>query len=372
MRARGAVLTFLPLVLAASAAATNAPTNPGYPRGVCDPRCALDPPPCPGRLCAASRGCPRYLAPTTDPDSDARPWTYCQPDFDAPCTDARLGCPRCVLRLIATRKCTPAERCEPRPSKGYAVMRSREEDPRSPGRGCFTRDHFMLVPTRPCTGIESPDPLCAGAQGEKYWGYAFDEARARGFGVPGGAHPAKWGILLNPKNGRSQHQAHFRFAPLKLANGTGRASNIVVDRFAALAFHSTFPSRPTFTWGQRSALIASAFVTLPSQTGSALASVARPLALAATIARAAMPLTMYGVLVIPQRQGNASGVVVGAFFNARGSVLLDETVADYSNGNCAGACDVWGTRGGAVAPQRSGGPPAADPKSDSVLFGLHE
>ena len=44
-----------------------------------------------------------------------------------------------------------------------------------PGEACFTDDHFMLIPTRPCTGVESPDPKCAGREGEWYWGYAWDE-----------------------------------------------------------------------------------------------------------------------------------------------------------------------------------------------------
>lgn len=87
----------------------------------------------------------------------------------------------------------PAQRCWPHYAKGYVVIRTTEDTEKTgPGEGCFTTNHFMLVPTYPCTGVESPDPKCTGREGERYWGYAWDEALARGFEDPSGPLAAPW------------------------------------------------------------------------------------------------------------------------------------------------------------------------------------
>lgn len=330
------VTAALPLLLAALPPLATAARGSHYPTGVCDRNCTIDPLPCLGQTCGplSPTACNRYLAPTTDPESDARPWTYCTFDFNTPCADDRLGCPRCALRQIAINLCTPAQRCVPNPDKGYAVMRAVEDNAETgPGEACFTTNHFMLVPYRPCTGVESPDPECTGRPAEKYWGHAWDEARARGFGVPDGPFAGlPWGVLLNPKNARSQHHAHFRFAPLKTNLSDSAPSNAVVPNFLAQPVISTDIKRPTFTWGERAALFVSVFVPIPEKQqpidGRAIATRVRPFKRAAAVAKAAMPLTMYGILVTPAQQPvvlnkprrgskaggtNATGVVVTAF-----------------------------------------------------------
>lgn len=384
------------LLLAALLPITITGRGTHYPLGVCDANCMLSPLPCPGQTCGplSPTACNRYLAPTTDPGSDARPWTYCTNDFAAPCTDDRLGCPRCALRQIAARACTPAHRCTPRYDRGYVVVRSAEANAQTPpGQLCFTDSHYLLVPTRPCVGVESPDPQCAGRPAEKYWGYAWDEALARGFGAADGALAGlPWGVLLNPKNARSQHQAHFRFAPFKPNATDDSPCNDVIFNFLQQQAFSTDIKQPTFTWGERAALFVSVFVPIPERQqqpidGRAIATRVRPFKRAAALAKAAMPLTMYGVQITPFQQPvatnptkrgfaaaaaagwggnvNVTGVVVTAFFNVRCTVLMDATVTDVSPENCQGVCAVWGVNSVSAAG-------AVDPGSDEALFGLFE
>jgi hypothetical protein len=218
------------------------------------------------------------------------------------------------------------------------------------------------------------------------------------------------GILLNPKNARSQHQAHFRFAPLK--TNITENGNAVMPNFVAQRAFSTDAKHPTFTWGERSALFASVFVPTGGNNNGGgsgggidartIATKVRPFKRAAAVARAAMPRVMYGVLITPfqqqqqqqqqqqkeeltaargqrrrqRREGNVTGVVVTAFFNVRGTVLMDETVSDISPENCQGPCAIWGTTavGGSSSSSSSAATmgAAVDPKSDANLFGLFD
>jgi hypothetical protein len=173
--------------------------RPHYPTGTCVANCTLDPQPCPGQTCGplSTTACNRYLVPTSDPAADVPSWTYCMLNFPATCTDDHLGCPRCALRYIATRRCDYSQRCTPAYQDGYAILRSSETTPAAgPGLMCFTDNQYMIVPTRPCTGMESPDPKCTGREGEKYWGYAWEAAFERGFS----ANPAsdlKWWAYIS-------------------------------------------------------------------------------------------------------------------------------------------------------------------------------
>jgi hypothetical protein len=130
----------------------------------------------------------------------------------------------------------------------------------------------------------------------------------------------------------------------------------------------------------------------------AIATRVRPFKRAAIIAKAAMPLTMHGIMVTPFQQAvipkthrrgkgaaskksgatiglggftqNATGVVITAFFNVRTSVLLDSTVSDTSPGNCESACAIWGAASATAAAALAAEAAPADPESDMALFGL--
>lgn len=170
-----------------------------YPMGVCVTNCGLSPDPCPGQTCPpiSPKTCNRYLVPANDPEGDGRSRTYCFPNFNAPCTTDRLGCPRCAIMDIALNHCDAAQKCVPHYKEGYVVMRTTEDAPSvGPDISCFTTRHYMVLPTRPCTGVDSRDPKCTGREGEKYWGYSWKEALALGFGDPQtGLSSTPWYVL---------------------------------------------------------------------------------------------------------------------------------------------------------------------------------
>ena len=76
----------------------------------------------------------------------------------------------------------------------------------------------MVLPLRPCTGVESADPACTGRAGERIWQVTWDEAVGRGLpplkpsssssptAGGGGGGNATWAMLMNAYNERSQHQ----------------------------------------------------------------------------------------------------------------------------------------------------------------------
>lgn len=130
--------------------------------------------------------------------------------------DSQAGCAACGLWRIM-RACSRGtgaaigEQCYT--TGDHVVLLSREEDQ---GITCLTNNHWLVLPTAPCTGVESADPACAGAEGERHWGSAQEEALRLGFAANGSAdgQGPTWGILINPAQQRSQHQMHLRVAGL--------------------------------------------------------------------------------------------------------------------------------------------------------------
>jgi hypothetical protein len=123
--------------------------------------------------------------------------------------DTQLGCSRCVFLQIARNKCTASERCV-QPSKDYVIVQSKAKDYVN-NQMCFAADHWLIVPTRGCTGVESKDPKCTGKEGgEKFWGIAWDVATTKkgfsGENLTGEKNIYSWGIYLNSVAWRSQHQ----------------------------------------------------------------------------------------------------------------------------------------------------------------------
>jgi len=78
-----------------------------------------------------------------------------------------------------------------------------------------------------------------------------------------------WGVLLNAKNSRSQHQAHFRTSRLAEAEKDPlQPRNLVVDAFRQQSKFSTNWRHPTITWEERVAMFASIFSRVMSETRS--------------------------------------------------------------------------------------------------------
>ena len=291
-------------------------------------------------------------------------------DFRTTCADpANSGCIGCHLWQEVTGLCArpwvpPAVgRCVD--WKDYALLPAREVLAGvGPADLCATATQWLLIPTIPCTGVESADPACTGSAAERFWAAAW--AEAGGLGFYGGDYekgggdavapphsspsPPTWAVAINPANRRSQHQTHFRIGLLNRALPPSFGD--VMDVWRGTGAFSTDPAHPTIT------------VPTPGSVGPdpknetqapALASVfvpggvglAKPWATAAAAAAAAWPEGRpYGVLVAPWAQAALGlalpvikGVVVAAMADLGSSqVLVEDSVA----GDCLGRCFVWG------------------------------
>ena len=144
--------------------------------------------------------------------------------------------------LTATERCDARERCV---NQGdYAVFASRETNTNSSaptfGYLCLCANHWLVVPKRPCTGIESMDTKCIQ---EVFWEWAWKAALEKGFDAQ---DLNGWATLLNPVNSRSQHQMHFRVASFQ--PDEKEIQNDVVKTFRNQTVFSTEWKRPTISW----------------------------------------------------------------------------------------------------------------------------
>ena len=88
-------------------------------------------------------------------------------DFRANC-EAQAGCAACSLwHAVRTCGSNPSERCTPQGD--YVLILSKGSPPENRSLSCFSVNHWMVLPARPCTGVEDPVPACTGQEGERYW-----------------------------------------------------------------------------------------------------------------------------------------------------------------------------------------------------------
>ena len=151
---------------------------------------------------------------------------------------------------------------------------------------CLFRFYFLLttpaptsqlvLPTHPCPGIESADPLCTGAPAEKLWGAAYVTGVTKGFPPHGGDGQVgpitgRWATLLNAPNWRGQHQMHIHIAYFKPSTPAVK----VVPLYINQTVFSTDPASPTVLTGADGTATATVFVPgTVAGTAKALASVA--------------------------------------------------------------------------------------------------
>jgi CDP-diacylglycerol pyrophosphatase len=114
----------------------------------------------------------------------------------------------CVVHWMQHHSAAPCERI----GAGYAVLADRKGGA-----------HFLLIPTRTMSGIESPEVLEPGAP--NYFAAAW-QARDRiaavvGYDVPRSAV----GLALNPKHARSQDQLHIHIECLRADVAASLQSN---------------------------------------------------------------------------------------------------------------------------------------------------
>jgi CDP-diacylglycerol pyrophosphatase len=131
---------------------------------------------------------------------------------------------QCLVHFTERRDPSPCLQIElgdpPRPESGYALLADRKGGA-----------HFLLIPTRPISGIESADLALPGAP--NYLSAAW-RARDRLEAVVGHAIPRNAiGLAVNPLHARSQNQLHIHIECLRadveesLARQQGgRAANV--------------------------------------------------------------------------------------------------------------------------------------------------
>jgi hypothetical protein len=233
---------------------------------------------------------------------------------------------------------------------------------------CACATQSLLVPTTPCTGVESADPACTGSAAERWWAFAFAEAAAAGFETRvDGLGPPAWGVIVNPANRRSQHQTHLRVG--RLNPHLPPSFGDLVSKWRATRVFSTDLLAPTVTTPTpgsvgpdpfnetQAPVIATVYVAggvsvaKPWETGAVVAA-----SVGGGVGPRARP---YGVLVSPWAQEKLprhphglldSGVTVSAILDVGSSQLLIE---DPTPGDCVTPCSVWeggGDVGSGLAP----------------------
>lgn len=358
----------------ATAAARPATFVRNYPRGSCPSECTNKP--APGSLatcsdpvkttCAANDPsvCPtlRYL-------DSFQPENYCMPRFTASCAHPdNIGCSRtcglyvaiayhCVTdaysKMIGTdgaynASCTYCNMCErgrlgPPNTPNHVLVRARGDT------GSIFANHYLIMPKRPCSGVESTNPLCTGDAAEGLWGAAYAQATQRlNFTYDDGA--PTWAILINGPNRRGVHQMHIHIAGLDTTRDAPdiQKSDWLLYRLAAANQLSTDPKNPTFimgggywdpeqfncTWSKGVPLkrpprnwarVGAVFVESDNITRD-LGPVIQPWALARAInAGLQLDYHSYGIVVMPRRFGQATGLIIGATYSTDDWEQLDQT-----------------------------------------------
>lgn len=289
---------------------------------------------CPQQECPPAGNCGRLYYPslTGNININAKENTQCLSNFPSTC-DLQPKCPSCSLWQVLTRKCTVAMGCSLRGD--YAVIRGLDKHATRNDTLCFDRNHYFIVPTRPCTGIESTDTLCTGPEGEKYWVAAYSFATEElGFEISmAQGSPKTWGMMINAVNWRSQHQLHIRVGSFLTT------VNEVVPMFLQVKTFSTSLDDPTVTTAGDFSVWASVFIS--AESAAELETVVRPYYTAARIQAVEQKGISYGILVVPHAQvvddEEKIGFVVTRTIYTRGGDVLDESVGD----DCRGPCDTW-------------------------------
>lgn len=129
---------------------------------------------------------------------------YCVANYTATCAESEnQSYSPCTIYNIIMEQCNAYERCVLSENGRYAVLQEKGRN------GCYFPGRYMLVPTRPCTGVESSDPLCTGPEGELYWQETWQVATKEKSFPSLYDQNATWTMLINPINGRSQQQVRI-------------------------------------------------------------------------------------------------------------------------------------------------------------------
>lgn len=344
-----------------------------YPRSDCPFECTNKP--APGSLFTCSTPVqtrcvqqPDSVCPTRRYLDSFQPENYCMPRFAASCAHPdNIGCSRTCGLFVALAyhcitdayskmvgndgvfnpNCTYCNMCMrgragPPNTPAYVLIRARGDT------GGIFANHYLVMPRRACSGVESGAAGCTDETAEGLWGAAYAEATQRlNFTYSGGA--PDWAILINPPNRRGVHQMHIHIAAL---DSTRSAPDIdrsqwLLRRLAATGALSTEAANPTFVVGEgyyeassfncsfgkgvplkrpprNWARVGAVFVPT-NNPARALGTTIMPFALARAInAGLRLDWHSYGILIMPRRFGNTDGVIIGATYSTDDWEQLDQ------------------------------------------------
>lgn len=135
----------------------------------------------------------------------------------------------------------------------YAVVPSRERGSAAGQQLCLTRAQIMVVPARPCSGVDDDRAECTGSRAEALWEAAWLEALAAGFpsfpyddDSSSNGKPT-WGVVVNAANRRSQHQTHLRIAPWSRDAQQLVYFGDILQKWLSTDAFSLDPAKPTLT-----------------------------------------------------------------------------------------------------------------------------
>ncbi|WIA38875.1 hypothetical protein OEZ86_002150 [Tetradesmus obliquus] len=214
-----------------------------YPAGTClaGSKCSATGNPRAPALCKNNKGltCNFQSTATCAAATYAKPNpsdTYCMANFRATCANpANAGCNRCAIYKVMqacaaqsspwpTPSQKPEEACRYHSTAGnYVIVKSRTADPsqktqaeKDPERGtnlCIMPNHYILMPTAACTGVDDKQAKCTGPTVE-YWDGAVRHGYNSGAGDLGFGPNKDWAVMINAPDERGQHQMHIHVALL--------------------------------------------------------------------------------------------------------------------------------------------------------------
>lgn len=198
------------------------------------------------------------------------------------------------------------------------IVRTRTHDASDPSKMCLMTQHWLVLATTPCTGIE--DSTCNGGVSTSYFAHGAEFAASKK--LPAG----NWAMQVNAPDRRDGHQLHVHLAPI---SDDGKRNTpvgaILADK--ALSTNPNSPSGPYKVGGKTS------YAVLLKKPISQV----EPFAIGAELHKKAglgseTASTPYGVGVIPDYSGPAGkGVVV---FTTYRFSQYDYLSQKYDSSNC--------------------------------------
>ncbi|WIA38877.1 hypothetical protein OEZ86_002152 [Tetradesmus obliquus] len=288
--------------------------------------------------------------------------SYCMASFRSNCADPdNAGCDRCAIyKIMQACKAffTTNPPAFPKPAEkptqayryysktgNYVIVKSLNGDksatggqlnPETGSNLCIMPQHYILMPTAACTGVDDNSAQCTGSS-VTYWEGAVRHGYLSGPGDLGFGN-SDWAVMINAPDERGQHQMHIHVAPIVPADATknilmaARAAQLQTDR-------NKPPTVLSVTLGGRTHTVAAYFIVdnaLPPTTVVQTDVWGLAARIHAQYAGTSANQQSYGVALIPKK----GGYIVAAAYGFSDVQVLDTAIQnnprkDYCQAACA-------------------------------------